>query len=139
VIFDASTGSFASIAVSTTRLPWPSMSWIERKPPCGIESIGHGISRSDDADSSLPKRSGRLATHSAQEGVRLTFCASRLLSRASAWELSQDCATNTASRPNTAATAIMMMVLLRTAYIPMSFLLLQDRRADLETSAVLNQ
>jgi len=33
----------------------------------------------------------------------------------------------------------MMMVLLRTAYIPMSFLLLQDRRADLETSAVLNQ
>ena len=46
------------------------------------------------------------------------FWASRLRRRASACELSQDCATNTASRPNTAATAIMMMVLLRTGYIP---------------------
>ena len=34
--------------------------------------------------------------------------------RCSAWLLSQDCATNTASRPNTTANAIITMVLVRT-------------------------
>ena len=44
-------------------------------------------------------------------GFRL---ASRLFMRCSAWLLSHDCATNTASRPNSTANAIITMVLVRT-------------------------
>jgi hypothetical protein len=64
VILEASTGSFASMAVSTTRLPCASISWIDLKAPCGSASAGHAISRSADGDSSLPKRSCLLATTS---------------------------------------------------------------------------
>ena len=40
--------------------------------------------------------------------------------RSSAWLLSQDCATKTASRPNTTATPIMTMVLVRTTLVPLT-------------------
>ena len=42
VILSASTGSFGSIAVSTTRLPPDSTSVILAKAPAGSASSGHG-------------------------------------------------------------------------------------------------
>ncbi len=44
------------------------------------------------------------------------FCAFRLRIRISVWLSSQVCATNTASRPNTTANAIITTVDLRTGY-----------------------
>ena len=62
VIFDDRIGSFASMAVSTTRRPDDIRSEIFANAPAGTASSGQGISRSDDEPSSVPKRSGLLAT-----------------------------------------------------------------------------
>jgi hypothetical protein len=117
VIFDARIGSFASMAVSTTRRPSATTSEILLKAPAGTEPSGHAISRSDMVLSSLPKRSGLLATTMVSVGIAF-FCASMLRRRISAWLFSQDCARNTASRPNTTAKPIITIVLERTGDFP---------------------
>jgi hypothetical protein len=61
----------------------------------------------------LPKRSGFAATTIVLVASGF-FCASRLRARISAWLLSHDCATKTASSPKRTATPIMTMVLVRT-------------------------
>ena len=67
------------------------------------------------AVSSLPNRSGFDATTMVRVVIGF-FCAFRLFMRISAWLSSQLCATNTASRPNTTAKAIITMVLTRTDF-----------------------
>src|SRR5262249_17997975 len=63
VILDERTGSFGSMAVSTTRRPPAStISEMLRKAPAGSASSGHETSRRNDDDSSLPKRKGLGAT-----------------------------------------------------------------------------
>src|SRR5215470_18590735 len=114
VILDERTGSFGSMAVSTTRRPPASTtSEMVRNAPAGSASSGHETSRKDDDDSSLPKRKGLVATTIVCVTAGF-FCASRLRIRISAWPLSHDCARNTAKRPNKTATPIITMVLVRT-------------------------
>ena len=108
-----STGSFGSMAVSATRLPPLRTSAILAKAPAGSDLAGQATSRSCAAVSSLPKRSGFDATTIVLVLIGFLL-ASRLRMRCSAWLLSQDCATKTASRPNSTANAIMTMVLVRT-------------------------
>src|SRR5262249_4694895 len=115
VILDDRTGSFGSMAVSTTRRPPAStMSEMVRNAPAGSASSGHETSRRVDDDSSLPKRKGLVATTIVCVAAGLFLGASRLRSRTSAWPLSHDCARNTAKRPNKTATPIITMVLVRT-------------------------
>ncbi len=64
----------------------------------------------------MPNRRGADATTTVRPGTDF-WAASMCLSRISAWRLSQDCATNTASSPNTTAKAIITMVLVRTALL----------------------
>ncbi len=113
VILLLSTGSFGSMAVSAMRLAPPTMSATLAKAPAGSDLPGHSTSLSCPAVSSLPKRSGFDATTIVAVLVGFLLD-SRLRMRCSAWLLSHDCATKTASRPNSTANAIMTMVLLRT-------------------------
>ena len=62
VIFDERIGSFASMAVSTTRRPDAVRSEIFANAPAGTAFAGHAISRNDEEPSSAPKRNGLLAT-----------------------------------------------------------------------------
>jgi len=104
--------SFTSTGSSTMRLP-DVRSAILPNAPDGNASCGHGISRSADALSSSPNRSGRVATTIVRSGTGAFRCASMLFKRASAWLLSQVCARKTASSPNRTAKPIMTMVLVR--------------------------
>src|SRR5262245_54231675 len=117
VILSASTGSFASIAASTTRRPPGTMSWILANAPLGKELEGHGTSWSIEALSSVPKRSGCFATTTVCDATVVLF-ASRLFARTFAWLLSQTWAINTAIKPKTTANPIMTMVLARTTQAP---------------------
>ena len=92
------------------------MHWQRRGPTSEDLQRDHGNSRNAAAVSSTPKRSGRDATTSERVATAVFFCASMLFILTSAWWLSQAWATNTASSPKTAATAIMMMVLERTVF-----------------------
>jgi hypothetical protein len=116
VILTERIGSFTSIAASTPRLPGASTSPILAKAPAGSESSDQGISRRSVALSSLPNRSGLPATTMVCVAT-VRFCDSRLFMRASAWLVSHDCATKTASRPNRTANPIMTKVLARTIAI----------------------
>jgi hypothetical protein len=114
VIFSASTGSFGSIAASTTRRPFAINSEILPNAPLGIEFDGHGISFTIASVSSVPKRSGCTATTtvwdaSAGAGAACACCFACLFSHILAM--------NTASSPKTTANPIMTRVLARTAVV----------------------
>src|SRR6478752_6850566 len=73
VILSASTGSFASIAASTTRRPPDITSLILAKAPLGKASDGQGTSCSIDALSSVPKRKGCFATTTVCDATCVLF------------------------------------------------------------------
>ena len=81
VILSASTGSFGSMAVSTTRLPWPSTSLILAKAPGGIASAGHGTSLSIGRLERGAEAQRFLGDHDGLGGDRLGFQIARLLVR----------------------------------------------------------
>ncbi len=114
VTFERRIGSFGSIAASTMRLPLLKRSAIDGKVPAGIAASGQDTSRSTCCVTGAPKRSGALATTTVRVATVCGFV-SMFLRRSSAWRLSHEFATNTASRPNTTANPIITMVLVRTA------------------------